>query len=244
MPALIINPETVHFGKSKISSFKPLKEGFLAYKKLRGDIKLTGLEFYGEGNFRRYNDRLKFIEELDSIDFSPKVKPLLDSPSKIFTSLKDWAQNPLNKFKYNSLFLDFCDPYGNKVSQQLQNLPKIMQSEGIMYITLMMSREAYLPKPCPPGLISAIISGWLSNELTNNLRIKYKPIFSYSYQSDIENQDRKKMAPTKMYILGFTWKKMKSSTPRNPNDVRRLINNIDVPRGKGIKNKPQKVVLP
>lgn len=177
-------------------------------QKIKETTNASILELYGSGIM--YNlIKQKTNASIRSIDNNPKIgKKMEGIPDTFFGSINQYCK--LSSFTHNILFLDYCGLFVESARNDLEVIPKIMQDEGTMYITLYHGRECYVQKGTIREDIERLNDYTIKDLLAEN-GILAKQISVFKYESIPlykGKQKRKTDKPSIMKVYEYQWKRV------------------------------------
>ncbi len=172
------------------------------------------LDLYGSGQCYRLAKKRKI--NILSIDDGtiPELgnsteqiqKELANKRDRMFISLKDLCLLRAER-KFDTMWLDFCGAFSEKVKETVHHLPNIMDKKGECFITLMKKREQKLPSGYARSVINAVIKAEIK-ECFREAKVKTKFFYAREYHGQAVRYG-KTGRKYSMVVYGFTWEKKK-----------------------------------
>jgi UDP-N-acetyl-D-mannosaminuronic acid transferase (WecB/TagA/CpsF family) len=138
-----------------------------------------------------------------SIDSDPVVGMGMTKENQRFISIEDLCEE--GKEKFDAIHLDYMCQYGDNVMRNIEKLYKIMDNQGLLFITLMRKRENILPKGAGgPGIVPTTYQEIQELMARREIILELETLSEYDSYPTWEGRGDE-ASPTVMITYGFVW---------------------------------------
>jgi hypothetical protein len=139
-----------------------------------------------------------------SIDSDPVVGMGMTKENQRFISIEDLCEEGTEKF--DAIHLDFMCQYGDNVMRDMKKLYKIMDNQGLLFITLMRKRENILPKGAGgPGIVRTTYQEIQGIMADRGIILELETLSEYDSHPIYEGRNEEAKWTAVMITYGFVW---------------------------------------
>ena len=192
--------------KDKIIYGAPEKEAQRRYIAEKPIKKL--LMFLGSGQQHEFMEKNYPKTEILSIDNDREVGVRIAKKNQRYIGLKELCDE--GKEKFDGIHTDYMSEYGNPIMADMENLYKIMDNKGFLFITVQRKREKFLPKGMGRArIITTTIQEVQKIMARRGIILELETLSEYISHPEYKERNKDANWGCPMITYGFSWKKVK-----------------------------------